>query len=117
MDRLSAFSGLFKALGDVNRLTICLLLFKREMCVCEIVQCLPVSFSTVSSHLRLLQGAGIVKSRKEGKWVFYSLESDRFIRKIIGDVFNSLKNDEFFSEMLKKVDKLSPDVCSLKFKE
>jgi len=66
-------SRLFKALADVTRLRILRLLEVREMCVCEVMVALDLTQPTASHHLGLLENAGLVKDRKEGKWVFYSV--------------------------------------------
>ena len=63
----------FKALADTTRLRILGLLAVREMCVCEVMVALDLTQPTASHHLRILENVGLVKDRKEGKWVFYSL--------------------------------------------
>jgi DNA-binding transcriptional ArsR family regulator len=63
----------FKALADTTRLRILGLLAVREMCVCEIMVALDLTQPTASHHLRILENVGLVKDRKEGKWVFYAL--------------------------------------------
>jgi DNA-binding transcriptional ArsR family regulator len=63
----------FKALADATRLRILGLLAVREMCVCEVMVALDLTQPTASHHLRILENVGLVKDRKEGKWVFYSL--------------------------------------------
>jgi ArsR family transcriptional regulator len=63
----------FGALADETRLRILKLLMIREMCVCEIMVALDLTQPTASHHLNLLENAGLVKCRKEGKWVFYSI--------------------------------------------
>ena len=66
-------SKFFKALADTIRLRILGLLSVREMCVCEVMVALELTQPTASHHLRILENVGLVKDRKEGKWVFYSL--------------------------------------------
>ncbi|MGF3523134.1 MAG: ArsR/SmtB family transcription factor [Candidatus Bathyarchaeia archaeon] len=66
-------SKLFKALADPTRLRMLGLLTAREMCVCEIMVALELTQPTASHHLKILENAELVKSRKGGKWVFYSL--------------------------------------------
>jgi DNA-binding transcriptional ArsR family regulator len=63
----------FKALADETRLRILSLLIAREKCVCEVMVALDLTQPTASHHLGILETAGLVKHRKEGKWVFYSL--------------------------------------------
>ena len=66
-------SKFFKALADPIRLRILGLLSSREMCVCEVMVALDLTQPTASHHLRILENVGLVKDRKEGKWVFYSV--------------------------------------------
>jgi ArsR family transcriptional regulator len=64
----------FKALGDSTRLRIIKMLATREMCVCEIMVALDTTQPTASHHLNILEREGIVKKRREGKWILYSLK-------------------------------------------
>lgn len=66
-------SKFFKALADPTRLKMLGLLSIREMCVCEIMVALGLTQPTASHHLGILENVDLVKSRKDGKWVFYSL--------------------------------------------
>jgi len=75
-------SRLFKALADETRLRIIKLLEVREMCVCEVMIALGLTQPTASHHLGLLENAGLVKDRKEGKWVFYSIADPKLIENI-----------------------------------
>jgi ArsR family transcriptional regulator len=72
-------SKIFKALSDQTRLKIVELLEKREICACEFVSLVKKAQPTVSQHLRILENSGIVKSRKEGKMVIYSLANPKVI--------------------------------------
>jgi len=72
-------SGFFKALADETRLRILKLLEVREMCVCEVMVALDLTQPTASHHLGLLENAGFVKGRKEGKWVFYGISGPKLI--------------------------------------
>lgn len=67
---------LFKVFGDSTRIKILYALFESELCVCDISQLLNVSQTAVSHQLRVLKTNKLVKSRKEGKNVFYSLADD-----------------------------------------
>jgi len=73
-------SRFFSALADETRLRILKLLMIREMCVCEIMVALDLTQPTASHHLNLLENAGLVKDRKEGKWVFYSIADPKTIK-------------------------------------
>lgn len=65
----------FKALADANRLLAMGLLRRRtELCACEIQAATGLSHATVSHHMRILEAAKLVRSRRDGKWVYYRLE-------------------------------------------
>lgn len=67
---------MFKALADETRLKIAYALTtEQELCVCDVSHIIGSSVATASHHLRQLKQAGVAKSRKDGKWVFYSLQS------------------------------------------
>ena len=72
-------SKIFKALSDQTRLRIVELLEKKKICACEFVSLVKKAQPTVSQHLRILENSGIVKSRKEGKMVIYSLTNPKII--------------------------------------
>ncbi len=62
---------LTQALSDANRMRIVSFLAKDELCVCQIVKVLNLAPSTVSKHLAILEQAGLLVSRKEGRWILY----------------------------------------------
>ena len=65
---------MLKALSDMNRLRIVTALgHYEELCACQITELLQVTGATVSRHLGILQHAGVLKSRKEGRWIYYRL--------------------------------------------
>jgi len=75
---------IFKALSDETRLRIIKLLEQGELCVCDITAALDMVQPKVSFHLSALKDAGLIKDRKQGKWVHYSLnEKDLFRRMLI----------------------------------
>jgi len=67
---------LFKVFGDTTRIKILYALFASEMCVCDIAALINMTQSAVSHQLRVLKQARLVKYRKEGKVVYYSLDDD-----------------------------------------
>ena len=81
-ETLYDLAELFKVFGDSTRIKILYALFEAELCVCDIAQLLGLTQSAVSHQLRVLKGSRLVKFRKEGKTVFYSL-ADSHVRKII----------------------------------
>ena len=73
---LDALSDIFKVLGDASRLRIVFALAIKELCVCDIAHLLGTSISAVSHQLRVLRNLKLVKHRKEGKMVYYSLDDE-----------------------------------------
>ncbi|GLC29499.1 ArsR/SmtB family transcription factor [Clostridium omnivorum] len=67
---------LFKVFGDATRIKILSILFQAEMCVCDMAALLGMTQSAISHQLRVLKQARLVKYRKEGKVVYYSLDDD-----------------------------------------
>jgi len=61
-----------KALGDDTRLRIMALLKNQELCACQIIEAFELANSTISRHLTLLKQAGLLHSRKSGRWVYYA---------------------------------------------
>lgn len=62
-----------KALGDAQRVRALMSLRNGELCLCQIIGLLGLSPSTVSKHMAILHHAGLVESRKEGRWIYYRL--------------------------------------------
>ena len=73
---------LFKIFGDSTRIKILYVLFESEMCVCDLAQLLHMTQSAISHQLRALKQSKLVKYRREGKTIFYSL-ADGHVRTII----------------------------------
>ena len=74
---------LFKVFGDSTRIKILYALFEAELCVCDMAQLLGLTQTAVSHQLRVLKNNKLVKFRREGKNIFYSL-SDNHVRSILG---------------------------------
>ena len=81
-DELYDLAELFKVFGDSTRIRILYVLFEAEVCVCDIAQTLNMTQSAISHQLRILKQNRLVKSRREGKSIFYSL-ADEHVRLII----------------------------------
>ena len=75
-EMLLDLAELFKVFGDQTRIKIIFILFKEEMCVCDIANALGMTQSAISHQLRVLKQARLVKFRKVGKTVFYSLDDE-----------------------------------------
>jgi len=91
-----------KALAEPTRLQILEMLDQEEMCVCEMIERLNMSQPAVSHHLKILRQAELITDRKEGKWVFYSLNSVGYF-----ELINSLQKMK--GNPVNK--KSSPSVC------
>lgn len=85
-------SDLFKVLGDYTRIRIIYALFNKELCVCDIAEVLNMSQSSISHQLRTLKAARLVKFRREGKTVFYSLD-DEHISKLFNAGLEHVKHN------------------------
>ncbi len=73
---------LFKVFGDSTRIRILFVLFEAEVCVCDLAAALNMTQSAISHQLRILKQSRLVKNRREGKSIFYSLADDH-VRSII----------------------------------
>lgn len=81
-EKLYDLAELFKIFGDSTRIKILYVLFEQEMCVCDIAELLHMTQSAISHQLRVLKQSRLVKFRREGKTVYYSL-ADSHVRTII----------------------------------
>ena len=73
---LARTARLCRALSDENRLRIVEMLSSGERCVCELTAALDLGQSLLSHHLKTLKDAGLVTDRREGRWVYYTLNCD-----------------------------------------
>ncbi len=73
---LLRLADLFKVFGDGTRIRILYVLFEAEVCVCDLAKLLGMTQSAVSHQLRILKQAQLIKARRDGKTVFYSLADD-----------------------------------------
>jgi ArsR family transcriptional regulator, arsenate/arsenite/antimonite-responsive transcriptional repressor len=102
---------LFRALADPTRLRLLNLIADREICVCYFVEILRISQPKVSRHLAYLRRAGIVASRREGKWMHYRLVTpkDRAAASILQETLKHLKRKP---EMRRDISRLSSACCA-----
>ena len=82
-EMLCDLAELYKVFGDSTRIKILYALFEAELCVCDIAQLLGMTQSAISHQLRVLKQSKLVRFRREGKTVYYSLADDH-VRTIIG---------------------------------
>lgn len=80
--RMQDLAELFKVFGDTTRIRILFALFEAEVCVCDLAEILGMTQSAISHQLRLLKSSGLIRARRQGKSVFYSL-ADAHVRTIM----------------------------------
>ena len=76
MEQLLRLADLFKNFGDGTRVRILYVLLEAEVCVCDLATLLGMTQSAVSHQLRILRDARLIKARRDGKTIFYSLADD-----------------------------------------
>ena len=92
-EEMLTLSEMFKLFSDETRLRIICSLLNTELCVCDLCELLNLNQSAVSHQLQLLRGSKLVKYRKEGKQVYYSLQ-DEHIEKIITMVLEHIREEK-----------------------
>lgn len=103
-----------KALSDENRVRALMMLVDGELCVCQIIEMLGLAPSTVSKHMSILRQAGLVETRKDGRWIYYRL-ADRgapIVREILDWLEKHLKSDKRVLDdvkQLRRMQKMSKD--------
>ena len=88
---MQGLTSLGQAIADPTRVRIIAALRIGELCVCELVDALEISQSTLSTHLQVLRQTGTVIPRKEGRWVYYSLSDQK--AKLIEAIFSHTRSD------------------------
>jgi DNA-binding transcriptional ArsR family regulator len=111
-----------KAISDENRTRLLMFLEGGELCVCQLIELLGLAPSTVSKHMAILYQAGLVESRKEGRWVFYRLatksdsppvrEAIRFVQRSLKDEPQMVKD----CKRLEAVKKMDLDTLCCRYK-
>ena len=84
---------LFKIFGDTTRIRILFVLFEAEVCVCDLAETLGMTQSAISHQLKMLKSAGLVRARRRGKSVFYSL-ADNHVRTIIAQGWDHIMEEK-----------------------
>ncbi|WP_029324429.1 ArsR/SmtB family transcription factor [Priestia megaterium] len=93
---------ILKLLGDKTRLSMMKLLQNNECCVCELVEIYKASQPAISQHLRKLRDIELVKERRKGHWIFYSLNKGNSYYQFVLDILDSLPSED---ERLKELEK------------
>ncbi len=100
------FIKVMKAFSDPNRVKIVKMLQHKMMCVCELQAVLGIAQPTVSKHLKVLEEAGLVYSKKKGLWVNYYLGNGKnspYVASLLGNIRHWMEDDPEISELLKKL--------------
>ena len=84
---------LFKIFGDTTRIRILFVLFEEEVCVCDLAETLGMTQSAISHQLKMLKSSGLVRARRRGKSVFYSLADDH-VRTIIAQGWDHIMEEK-----------------------
>ena len=103
---MERFLRVMKALSDPNRVTIIKALQLRMMCVCELKEALGISQPAVSRHLKVLEDAGLVASRKDGLWVDYYLtdgSASPYAASLLGNMRHWLVHEPAIDELAKRL--------------
>ena len=88
--------AVMNALADENRVRLIMSLSDHELCVCQLVDFIGLADSTVSKHMSILRDAGLVRSRKRGRWVYYRLaggDASAFVQNALSLIHQSLRDD------------------------
>ena len=108
---------IYKALSDESRLRILNILFRKELCVCEIESILNLSQTNVSRHLNKLKYSGLLSIKKESRWVYYSINED-FIKEnnyLYQHLNERFKDENFFNEDVLRMEELEKEnnLCNI----
>lgn len=101
MDKLIEF---FKVLSDETRLRILVLLFHKELCVCEMCKIMDETQPKISRHLAKLRDVGLVRDERQGQWIFYYLNLDDIVMRHIIETIVS--NKERYPVIQKDIQRL-----------
>ena len=107
-DTYFAVAETFRALADSSRAKIVYCLLRQELCTCDLAAILGHSESSVSQHLRVLRQLHLVKSRREGKMVFYGLD-DAHLRVLLAVALNHVRDADRAHAGMEKVLELFAD--------
>jgi ArsR family transcriptional regulator, arsenate/arsenite/antimonite-responsive transcriptional repressor len=98
------FIRVMKALSDPSRVKVIKMLQQRQMCVCEIRFALGLAQPTISKHLKVLEDAGLVQSKKDGLWVNYSLSGaggSTYAAKLLENLENWFQDEPDVARLVK----------------
>jgi ArsR family transcriptional regulator len=108
-EAMKEFIRVMKALSDPTRVKILKILEKRYMCVCELQTAISAAQSTTSKHLKILEDAGLVESKKDGLWVNYTIadgSQSPFAASLLGNMRHWLNDDAELSGLMANIDQI-----------
>ena len=100
---MKPFLRVMKALSDPNRVRVVKLLEERSLCVCEIQKVLGLAQPTVSSHMKILEDAGLVNRERQGTWMIYSHATNSespYVRAMLTELRGWLSEDALLQTMI-----------------
>ena len=108
-------TGMAKALGDETRMRILALLENQELCACQIIEMFELANSTISRHLAVLKQAGLVQSRKSGRWIYFSWVEEpvgnaQFLQQWLSTVVSQDPQVRQDRERMREILKIDPEV-------
>ncbi|MEW6665829.1 MAG: metalloregulator ArsR/SmtB family transcription factor [Thermodesulfobacteriota bacterium] len=112
------FIKVMKALSDPNRVKIIKMLQHKTMCVCEMREALQVSQPSLSKHLKILEDAGLVESKKDGLWVNYHLTDGAmspYVASLLGNLRYWLEDESEVEDLVKKIPHINREVVCKKW--
>ena len=113
---MKEFVKVIKALSDPNRVKIVKMLQHKSMCVCELRVALGIAQPTVSKHLKILEEAGFVQSRKDGLWVNYLLtdgSSSPYVASLLGNLRHWLEEEPEIARLQQRLPMINREaICS-----
>jgi ArsR family transcriptional regulator len=104
--RMKEFIRIMKAMSDPNRVRIIKLLHRKELCVCELTELLGLAQSTVSKHLKLLDDADLIESRRDGAWIIYRIKVEpisSYAKTMLEKMHVWHEDDQVLVEMIKRL--------------
>ena len=107
-------TGMAKALGDETRMRILALLENQELCACQIIEMFELANSTISRHLAVLKQAGLVQSRKSGRWIYFSWVEEpagnaQFLQQWLSTVISQDPQVRQDRERIREILKIDPE--------
>jgi ArsR family transcriptional regulator len=104
--RMKEYIRIMKAMSDPNRVRIIKLLHRKELCVCELTELLGLAQSTVSKHLKLLDDADLIESRRDGAWIIYRIKVEpisSYAKTMLEKMHVWHEDDQVLVEMIKRL--------------